>query len=538
MRATHRGWITLTALTLSGLASADFPGPAPLAWRWQQPANVVPGQIAHTADTVFTAVGKRVYSLDLESGNQKWRFPVADPLSANLRMGVQLMGSTLVAAADDKVVYGLDAATGEQKWNYTVAQRLICPPVQSGDLVILAQSDSNIVAVNLNTGEAAWPNPIKVKDSIRGWVAASGNLLAVFDEGRNINVFDTATQRPVWQTRVAEMSANVQPTIVDDTIYFQAGTYALGLSLSGRGRLKFNVNVREFISQPLAVNQDYVAVTTDQGKVRAFNRSTGRETIRAGVSIEGNAVNAPTWVGNKIAVNTTSGSLMLVDPLVGEALWNYTLRPAFKIVLDDAAGGRGGAGGAGLSGAGGGGAAQSDNKPPTFMTASISPVNVGDTLFLAGRDGSLQAFNAKTGVDLTPPETKMLWPIPGSELNPTTTTNTRIDLFWQLDDQSSGIRADSVTVTTGGKTLEHTLTKDGVLYVRLSNAKNSLRDGRHVFKVTSSDWMGNKIEHEYVLVLDSTLPKTQAPNSTASQDGGRTAPGAGGSGGAGSSGRP
>lgn len=537
MRATQRGWITLTALALSGIAFADFPGPAPLAWRWQQPANVVPGQLAHTADTVFTAVGKRVYSLDIDSGNQKWRFPVADPLSANLRMGVQLMGTTLVAAADDKVVYGLDAATGEQKWNYTVAQRLICPPVQSGNLVILAQSDSNIVAVDLTTGEAAWPNPIKLSDSIRGWIAAEGTRLVVCDEGRNVRVFDTATQRQTWEVRIAELSANVQPKIVDDTVYIHAGTFALGLSLSGRGRAKFNVNVREFISQPLAVNQDYVAVTTDQGKVRAFNRSTGRDTFRNGVSLEGNAVNAPTWVGNKVAVNTTSGSLMLVDPLVGESLWNYTLRPAFKIVLDDA-NSRGGAGGAGLSGAGGGGTQSTDNKPPTFMTASVSPVYIGDTLFLAGRDGSLQSFNAKTGVDLTPPETKMLWPIAGSELNPNTTTNTRIDLFWQLDDQSSGIRSDSVTVTTGGRTLEHILTKDGILYVRLSNAKNSLRDGRHVFKVSSSDWLGNKIEHEYVLTLDSTLPRTTAPNSTASQDGGRTAPGAGGSGGAGSSGRP
>ncbi|RYG47582.1 hypothetical protein EON79_06930, partial [bacterium] len=54
-------------------ASAQFNGPAPLAWRFLQPTTVAPsGSPLVNGDNVYTSVGGRVFAIDRISGNLKW----------------------------------------------------------------------------------------------------------------------------------------------------------------------------------------------------------------------------------------------------------------------------------------------------------------------------------------------------------------------------------------------------------------------------------------------------------------------------------
>src|SRR4051812_21729743 len=114
---------TLAAVVVS---LADFDGPAPLSWRWIQPTNAtVKGSPLIDGDTVYVAVGQRAFALDKATGNQKWRFPLVDPIQGFFIGAPVLINGTLVISADNRKVYGLDPATGQERWTYTAQQPIV-----------------------------------------------------------------------------------------------------------------------------------------------------------------------------------------------------------------------------------------------------------------------------------------------------------------------------------------------------------------------------------------------------------------------------
>ena len=59
-------------LALSSGSWAQVDGPTPLAWRWAAPTSVAPsGAPTIVGETVYVAVGSRIYAMDRETGNQK-----------------------------------------------------------------------------------------------------------------------------------------------------------------------------------------------------------------------------------------------------------------------------------------------------------------------------------------------------------------------------------------------------------------------------------------------------------------------------------
>src|SRR5687768_18589509 len=104
-------------LSALGAVLAQFPGPAPLAWRWAQSTAISPvGSPLVSGDVVYVAVGTRMYALDRATGNQKWKYPLAEGIPGNFRSGPLLADGTVVAAGDNRIVYGVDAGPGERKW--------------------------------------------------------------------------------------------------------------------------------------------------------------------------------------------------------------------------------------------------------------------------------------------------------------------------------------------------------------------------------------------------------------------------------------
>ncbi|HTQ08761.1 MAG TPA: hypothetical protein VMI31_01695, partial [Fimbriimonadaceae bacterium] len=58
--------------------------------------------------------------------------------------------------------------------------------------------------------------------------------------------------------------------------------------------------------------------------------------------------------------------------------------------------------------------------------------------------------------------------------------------------------------------------------VRISQASKNqpLSNGRKVFAVTATDWLGNTVTKEFVLTVDNTLPVTVTPPSDKNKPGG------------------
>jgi hypothetical protein len=270
------------------------------------------------------------------------------------------------------------------------------------------------------------------------------------------------------------------------------------------------------------------------GSIIAVSRSgnayiysdSGALKTRKPIALGSVPLTKPTVLGKKIAFALTNGSFTLIDAATGAVDWQYYVRPmneAAKAALNSGsnaggAGGSGRGGGAGAPGGlGGGGGApgglgggqgqgQGNNPPPQIVTVPIATqiVLAGSTLLVPAGDSSILAFDKSTGVDLTSPVVKTLWPLSGDLIAGTTGQ----EFLFQIDDDTSGVDEKGISVTIGGKPYAFDFGKDGILAIRVSQTKKNptIPSGRQEMVVTVSDWLGNKTVHTISLKVDNSLP--------------------------------
>lgn len=497
---TSRTKLVLVAAVsaFSALSWAQVSGPAPLSWKWQQSTSVVPGPIKVDGDTVYSAVGRRVYALDRLTGNQKWRFPMGEGLQANLITGVVVNQGVAVFAADNRMLYGVDANTGEKKWEKVLETNVYGRPVVSGKFVLIAEGTSSVLAINPINGEPAWAEPVKLPYPMLSPVVASENDFFAISDNSELTCYTSLTGKQRWKVRLAQLRFGVEPVFSEDTIYLFSGEYVLGLATqNGARRMQANAGANLLFSP--AIYKDIVTVVTDDARLLSFNRS-GR-AIAAPLPLGSQAMNAPVYVGGRVIVNTVNGNMNMIDPFTAQFVWNYTLKPTVKPKAND-----------------------KGVTPPNLMVASTPVVASGSTLILAGQDGQLLAFDPNTGVDLTGPEAKMTFPPNGAEMyGQSNVAQDQIQPFFLFDvsDEACGLKGDTVKVEIDGRQMVHQMTKDGQYAVVIDGRQNrGFSDGNKKIIVTSTDWLGNVSKHEFFVTIDNAIPPFKRAASGGSNSGG------------------
>ncbi|MCX7799738.1 MAG: PQQ-binding-like beta-propeller repeat protein [Fimbriimonadales bacterium] len=514
--------IGLSAVALAASAVAQIDGPLPLAWRWAQSTQVAPlGRPTADGNRIHVAVGGRVYAVDRESGNQLWRFPVADPIDGNFRTTPVLVDGVLVAAATNRQVYGIDPATGEMKWMYLAPVGTIGDPVGvAGKFVAVAMTDNSVMALEAATGKPVWENPQRIFAGIVGGMSSHGSNILIQTGDNKLIAKSVTNQRTQWERRFGVLTTDVTPAVFGDTVYVLNGQWISALN-AVTGNPKWQRNVGSFLTFSAAASVDMVAVVTREGQLLAFEPNTGRPISSKPIALSSTPVAGPTIVGQLVSVPTAEGNISLIDPKSGELKWAFLVQPMVRRTeaATGAMSGMGGPGGIpGLGGEGpmGGGprggprgGATAGTTAPVVVTAASSPVAVGGTLLLLARDGSLLAFDGQTGVDLTPPTIRMVWPDPGAEVS----GQPPLDLIFRIEDEGTGVNDKTIKVLVDGVPYEHSFDRDGFATVRVSSVgKNRpLNNGRRTITVVASDWFGNEAKQNYTLFIDNTLRPLSRP---------------------------
>jgi outer membrane protein assembly factor BamB len=503
-------------------------------------------------NSVYTAVGGRVFAIDRTSGNLQWRYPQLDPIPGRFRAAPVLADGVLVGVGDNRLAYGIDPASGAPKWTFNAPGTPIGQPVVvAGKYVVFAQSNNTLVAVNAANGEVLWTAPFAIEAGISGQIGAYGNNVLVFNTRQELISVNVNTQRADWTRRFDQLTTNPTPVVYGDTIYVNSGQFLVSLTAS-TGLPRRQVNTGIALAYSPAASADGVIGVSSDGSAVTFDTNL-TPTTQQPINLGSGPLYAPTAAGDKFVVLTGNGGVNLVDPRAGKVIWSFIIRPIGDPQVPGtpaAPGGRPGGGfpgggfpgggfpgggfpggggpGGGFPGGGGPGGrpggAQA-NQPVTFVQASGPAVLSGTTLIVPARDGSIMAFDRELGVDLTPPRVTMLFPNPGDQVS----GQPPLTLIFRLEDEVSGIEESSVKVEVDGQVLQHTLQRDSVMFVRFSAAgpNKPLADGRRHFNVTVSDWMGNKITKSFVLTIDNALPPVQLPGAQP----GAVPPGRGGPGG-------
>lgn len=561
-------------------AFAQFDGPAPLAWRFLQPTSVAPsGSPLVVGDSVYTSIGGRVFAIDKATGNLKWRYPQLDPIAGTFRSAPVFVGGLIVAVGDNKVVYAIDPATGENKWTSNTTSAPLGQPVVVDDrYVAIGQSNNTIALLNAADGQPVWTAPYKVEGGLVGSIGAVGSNVLAFNSAQELVSINANTQKPDWRRAFQQLPPTARPIVYGDTIYVYSGGFLVALN-SASGLPKGQVLTNLQLAFNPAVGVDGIAAVSVDGKVMVYD--TQRQPLmKAPLDLGSGPIAAPIIVGSftetvtsptgatsnrtvpLVLVPTSNGALNLVNPATG-VKWSFIVRP-----LDTDAsngkpnsggpggfggpggpggfGGPGGAGGGGLGGGGFGGGqggrggglgggSQNTNAPASpYVQVSGTPVLAGKTLLVPAKDGSLLAFDGELGVDLTPPQVAMRFPNSGDQVS----GQPPLLLVFTMEDEASGIDLSSIGITIDGNKVNHTVEKDGRVFIRFgsSSKNNPLSNGRRKIVVTVKDWLGNEKVSNFALTIDNALPPVVLPGAAnPNQPGGAggRGPGGGGPGGGG-----
>lgn len=528
----NRSFVLATLTLVSAAAMAQFEGPAPLAWRWQQSSPSAPtGAPLVDGNNIYLNLGNRVYSIDRESGNTNWKFPNVQAIEGSFRRSPILVNGILVSAGTDKKVYGINPATGEMKWVYESPSMVAGQPVSLGKYVAFPLEGGSFNALDSTTGLSVYDSPYRSLDGIAGPLTGNGRDSVMFFDNRNkLHSINVASRRTNWSVPFAIRPTDGTVEISNGFVYTYSANFLVCLNESS-GSPKWQVPVKEPMSFSPEVANGLVVAVSRSGNAYVYSDS-GALKSKSAIALGSAPLTKPTVLGKKIVFALTNGSFSLIDGATGAVDWQYYVRPmneAAKAALNSGNnggqggpggpggvgglggpggfGGSGGAGGAGgVSGPGMGGSGQNTNTAPPVVTVPISTqiVLAGSTLLVSAGDSSVLAFDKMTGVDLTPPIVKTIWPTSGELIAGTTGQ----EFLFQIDDDTSGVDGKTISVTIGGKPYAFDFGKEGVLSVRVSQAKKNptIPTGRHDVVVTVSDWLGNKTVHTMSIKVDNSLP--------------------------------
>src|SRR5471030_131581 len=223
--------VGIAALTLTSVAAAQFDGPAPLAWRWQQSSTTAPGGSPLVlGNTVYQSLGGRIFSLDKDTGNLRWRFPALDPMDGIFRTAPILAAGTLVAACDNKIIVGVDPDSGQLKWSYPTPAGVFGQIVFAGKYVVAALSDNSLLALNPADGTPVWTAPYKIYEGIQGTLGVYHSDVLICTNQTKLISFNVYTQKMDWTRQFTQLPAAPTPIVQGERIYMGSGTFLVALN--------------------------------------------------------------------------------------------------------------------------------------------------------------------------------------------------------------------------------------------------------------------------------------------------------------------
>ncbi len=529
MRTIFKVSLGLVAMGLGSAAMAQINGPVPLAWRWQASTRgSVPSTPAVDGDLIYQNLGGRIFCLDKNSGSQKWKYPNVDPIEGTFRTSPLVAGDIVVAFSDNKVVYGIDKNTGETKWTHPIEGALLGQPIMAGRFIAYKMASDQVMIIDALTGAPGWETPWRVLDGISGGLAYYQNALLYFNQRSEIVSLNMVSKASNYRKKLGSVTIGASPVVFGDNVLINSGQYlvSLGAATGSRNWERF---LRFQLQFSPTLSGSNIFVCSADGGVLALD-ANGNPLMKAPIQVGSTLAAPPLAVGSKVIVPVSAGGMVLVD-LNGSILWDYSIKPnpEYKVAANtsnnNGMGGGMGAGagaGGGIGGGGGMGGGGAEGVTPPTVAPSATPILAGETLLVPSRDGTLLAFDKNLGADLTAPKVSMIFPNPGDQVN----GQPPLLLWFKIEDDASGIRADTLNVDVDGQKLDCKLEKTGYVFVRFTlTAKNRpLSDGRKTITVSIADWLGNTRKSEFALTIDNSLPLVRLPGSQ---------PGAGGPGGPG-----
>lgn len=152
----------------------------------------------------------RIYALDLATGSPLWNYESEDGFPKRLYAAEQ----TLVFVAYQDFMNGVDIATGELRWRFDTGNWT--PSfLGAGDAVYFSSANTQVFAVNADTGETIWQFDIPAGTFnylLDAPILLDGNLYFLTQQG-DFFALDASNGQLLWQAATEVSAARTSPAI-------------------------------------------------------------------------------------------------------------------------------------------------------------------------------------------------------------------------------------------------------------------------------------------------------------------------------------
>jgi len=454
----------------------------PLMLSWEYTGNKCKGNPAAPVvanGVCYFACGDRVYAVDMETGNLKWRYPMEVSLTGNVKATPAVVDGRLYFGTGDSKLYCINAGTGTFEWFFETRGAIRCPPFVSDGILYFGADDNSIYTIYADTGDMAWTKPFTARDDFAIGIAYGAGMIVGSCMDGNIYGINTSG-KPRWVFRLPSAPVKSSPIMTENITIMAVGNVMYGLTTRS-GQMKWMIQLPSDVAATPATDGTDVFVPCHDKKLYCY-KITGRQPVMKWtepVDIGGIPMSSPTVANDLVYVTASHGIIAAYSTLDGTLRWRYVVGPS------------------------------SQTSPgSTFTDASSSPVVAEGALLVLTDDGVLHCFT-KTAPDTIPPDYYYLTPANGTRMSGAPPIKMSATLY----DMGSGVDFSTATMLLDGDPveLETDYSTGTVSYTtpagdEKGGAVKPLKDGVHLITLRVKDYAGNELVKEWNFTADSTMP--------------------------------
>lgn len=354
-RTARAGSVLLAVALLAACSGSSRPKPAPLE-------SFTPSQTVRTAWSVRVGPGNgamslavaapvhavsvassdgQVVSLDVGTGQERWRAAVGAPLSA----AVGSDGRFAAVVTESNELIALDE--GKPIWRDRLPGRVITAPLVAGERVFVQSVDRSVRAYDALDGRWLWqfqrPGTEPLSLAQTGVLAAFRDTLVTGYGSRMIGLdplkgtarFEVSLALPRGSNEVERLSDLVGPvTRTEDDLCARAFQLAVGCVNMNRGILRWSRPQSGY--QGLAADENVVVGADSADRLTAWRADSG-ETMWRVERLQYRGLSTPVIWSGMIAVGDSEGQLHFLSPQDGRTVARVSLDGALSaapVVVD------------------------------------------------------------------------------------------------------------------------------------------------------------------------------------------------------------
>ncbi len=214
------------------------------------------------------------------------------------------------------------------------------PPVASKTTVFTLDSEQQIVATDLASGNTKWRKKLKGlskrdKAALGGGLAVDGDTLIVASGFGYVTALDASTGDEKWKNTMSAPMTGA-PTIKDDRIFVESNNNEIFALAKDTGEIEWSdqaisETARVLGSPSPAAVEDFVIAPFSSGEVIAYLASNGRRLWTDAISSAGrftpiseiNDIGShPVLAGGLVFASSQSGITIAIDGRSGQRIWS------------------------------------------------------------------------------------------------------------------------------------------------------------------------------------------------------------------------